>query len=192
MKPYRNLWMLTAVLLLSFGINAQSYKLNNEASNLIIDGTSNIHDWTIEAENTGGILITEFDDRKLEDIEKLEFTVKAKSLMSGKSGMDKNTYAALNTDEYENITYKLKKVNGINKISEDNFEVKTTGSLMIAGTTKDINLTFKLKNNNNELVLTGEHKINMTDFGVEAPTAMFGTIKTGEDVVVKFESHFKK
>ena len=192
MKPYRNLWMLTVVLLLSFGINAQSYKLNNEASNLLIDGTSNIHDWTIEAENTSGILITEFDDSKLEDIEKLEFTVKAKSLMSGKSGMDKNTYAALNTDEYENITYKLKKVNGINKISENNFEVKTTGSLMIAGTTKDINLNFKLNNNNNELVLTGEHKINMTNYGVEAPTAMFGTIKTGEDVTIKFESHFKK
>lgn len=192
MKPYRILWMLTVALLLSFGMNAQSYKLNNEASNLIIDGTSNIHDWTIEAENKEGILITEFDNGQLVDIEKLEFTVKAESLMSGKSGMDKNTYAALNTDEYKNITYKLKKVNGINQISGDNFEVKTTGSLMIAGTTKDINLNFKLKNSNNELVLTGEHKINMTNYGVEAPTAMFGTIKTGEDVVVKFESHFKK
>ena len=32
----------------------------------------------------------------------------------------------------------------------------------------------------------------MTDYKVEAPTAMFGTIKTGETVVVKFESHFNK
>ncbi len=191
MKPYRILWMLTVALLLSFGMKAQSYNLNNEASNLIIEGTSNIHDWTIKAKNKEGILITDFDNGQLKGIEKLEFTVKAKSLMSGKSGMDKNTYAALNTDVYKDITYKLKKVNEINQISGDDFEVKTTGSLMIAGTTKDINLNFKLKNSNNELVLTGEHKINMTNFGVEAPTAMFGTIKTGKDVVVKFESYFK-
>jgi len=192
MKPYSNFRILIAVLLLSFGVNAQSYKLNNEASDLKIDGTSNIHDWTINAENTSGVLTAEFDEGKLEEIEKLQFTVVSESLMSGKSGMDKNTYKALDTDKYKEITYNLKKVNAIEKISGDTYKVKSTGSLQIAGTKKNINLNFDLKSKNDQIILTGEHKLNMTDYGVEAPTAMFGTIKTGEEVVIKFETQFNK
>jgi polyisoprenoid-binding protein YceI len=192
MKAYSNLIMLTAVLLFSFGVNAQSYKLNNKASSVEIDGTSNIHDWTMKAENSGGVLTVDFDEGTLEKIEKLEFTVVAESLVSGKSGMDKNTYKALNTDKYKNITYNLKKVNGIEKLSGNNYKVKTTGSLMIAGVKKDINLNFDLNSSSDQLVLAGQYKLNMTDYGVEAPTAMFGTIKTGEEVVVKFETHFNK
>jgi len=192
MRPYSTLMMFAAILLLSIGVNAQSYQLNNEASSLHIDGTSNIHDWTIKAENTGGNLSLEFEDSSLEDIELLEFTVMAKSLMSGKSGMDKNTYKALNTNKHKQITFKLKDVQSIEKVSTGIYNVKTTGSLEIAGTKRDIKLNFKLKSSSNAITLTGEHKLNMTNFGVEAPTAMFGTITTGEDVVVKFESQFNK
>ena len=192
MKPYSNLWILTVVLLLGLGVNAQSYKLNNEASSLIIEGTSNIHDWTIEAENTSGILVTEFDENKLEEIEKLEFKVVSESLMSGKSGMDKNTYKALNTDKYKEISFRLKDVQSISKSSSDTYKVKASGTLEISGKQKNINLNFDLKSKNNQIILSGEHKLNMTDYGIEAPTAMFGTIKTGEEVLIKFESHFKK
>ena len=192
MKAYSTLIMLSAVLLFSFGVNAQSYNLNNKTSSLLIDGTSNIHDWTIEAENTGGVLTVGFDEGELEEIEKLEFTAVAESLVSGKSGMDKNTYKALNTDKYKNITYTLNKVNGIEKLSGNDYKVKTTGSLMIAGVKKDINLNFNLNCNSDQLVLKGQYKLNMTDFKIDPPTAMFGTIKTGEEVLIKFETHFNK
>ncbi|WP_299152730.1 YceI family protein [uncultured Christiangramia sp.] len=192
MKPYSILMKFVAIFLISTGVNAQSYQLNNEASTLNIDGTSNIHDWTIKAENTGGNLSLDFEDSSLEDIKQLEFTVMAKSLMSGKSGMDKNTYKALNTNKYKQISFKLKDVQSIEKVSTGIYNVKTTGSLEIAGTKRDIQLDFKLKFSSNAITLTGEHKLNMTSFGVEAPTAMFGTITTGEDVVVKFESQFNR
>lgn len=106
--------------------------------------------------------------------------------------MDKNTYKALDTDKHKNITYKLKKVNGIQKKSNDNYQVNTTGTLMIAGGKQDINLNFNLKTDTNKLVLKGDYKLNMSDYGVEAPTAMFGTIKTGEEVTIKFETQFIK
>ena len=192
MKPYKTFRMFIAVLLLSFGVNAQSYRLNNEASSLFIEGTSNIHDWTIEAKNTSGILTAEFEEAKLEEIDKLEFTVIVESLMSGKSGMDKNTYKALNNDKYKEITYKLKRVENIEKVSANTYKVKTIGSLMIAGGKQDIPLNFNLKTGANKLELEGEYKLNMTDYGVEAPTAMFGTITTGEDVIIKFETQFNK
>ena len=192
MKIHHKLGITAGLFLLSLGLNAQTYRLNNQASTLTIEGTSNIHDWTIEAEDSAGMLTAEFNADKLQEIGKLEITVIAESLMSGKSGMDKNTYKALNTDKYKEITYKLKDVKSIDKISANNYKVKTTGSLEIAGTKKDINLDFDLKSDSEQIVLIGEHRLNMTNYGVEAPTAMFGTIKTGEDVVVKFNSHFNK
>ncbi|GAA4307924.1 hypothetical protein GCM10023115_37660 [Pontixanthobacter gangjinensis] len=191
MKPYSNFKMIACVLLLSLGVNAQSYKLDNETSNLIIEGTSNIHDWTIEAENTSGNLTAEFEEGFLESISNLDFKVKTESLMSGKSGMDKNTYKALNTDKYKEIAFRLKDVQKIEKATADSYKVKAKGSLEISGTKKDIALDFDLKKNGNKIVLTGDHKLNMTDFGIEAPTALFGTITTDEDVIIKFESHFK-
>ena len=192
MKPYSKLIVLMAVLLFSFGVNAQSYKLNNKASSVLVDGTSNVHDWTIKGENTSGIITVKFDEGKLEQIDKLEFNVVAESLVSGKSAMDKNTFKALNTDAYKNITYKLEKVNSIEKSAGNNYKVKTTGCITLAGVKNIVNLNFDLSSASNQLVLKGEYKLNMNDYKIEAPTAMFGTIKTGENVVVKFESHFNK
>ncbi len=196
MKSYAKLKFLIVALVFGFGTNfytnAQTYKLNNKASKLIVDGTSNIHDWDIKAENCGGILTTEMDEGSLEEIENLEFSVKAESLKSGKSGMDKNTYKALNTNKYDKINFKLEKVNSLEKVSENTYKAKTTGTLEIAGAKKKINLSFDISLKSSEIILKGEYSLNMTDYGVEPPTAMFGTITTGETVKIKFESHFNK
>src|SRR5690606_8343444 len=76
---------------------AQTYNLNNASSTLKVEGTSNVHDWEIVAKEQQGKLIAEMDNGQLVKISQLDFTVKAESLKSGKSGMDKNTYKALNT-----------------------------------------------------------------------------------------------
>ena len=192
MKLYSSLRILIATLLISTGVNAQSYKLDNQSSSLTVDGTSNIHDWTIEAENTSGTIQLDFDEEKIDDIKNLEFTVRAESLMSGKSGMDKNTYKALNTDKHKSITYQLRKVNSIENTSGSTYKVSTTGNLTIAGAKKEINLNFNLKSDNRKIILSGEHKLNMTYYGIDPPTAMFGSIKTGDMVKIKFETQFIK
>ena len=87
---------------------------------------------------------------------------------------------------------KTKSIIIIEKLSNNTYNVKATGNLMIAGSKKDIQLQFSLKADSNKLLLSGLHEINMTNFGIEAPTAMFGTIKTGDKVTIKFETQFNK
>ncbi len=171
---------------------AQSYQLNNGISTLKVEGTSNIHDWEILAEKQQGNLVAEVEDGKLTKIQQLDFKVTAESLKSGKSSMDKNTYKALNTSKHKNITFKLTKVNRIDCPATNSCKVAATGNLTIAGNTKTINMDFDVKLYGTKIILAGSKTLKMTDYGVEPPKAMFGTITTGDEVVIKFESSFLK
>lgn len=196
MKPYSKLKFLIAVVLMgtavNFNLNAQNYKLNNEATKIIVEGTSNIHDWDLKAEKCSGELSLKTEEGKLQEIEKLNFSLAAESLKSGKSGMDKNTYKALKTENCKNIDFSLEKVNSLEQASAGIYNIKAAGTLQIAGVKKKISLNFKLDLNGNTVKLSGQHQLNMTDYKVDPPTAMFGTITTGETVTIKFETTFNK
>merc|ERR1712000_68435 len=116
----------------------------------------------------------------------LSFSVKAESLKSGKSGMDKNTYKALNTGKYKTIDFNLTSVSKIEKISENSFKAIVKGDLTISGSKKSISLTLNLKLDGSKLLVEGEKALKMTDFGIEPPKALLGTIKTGDAIKIVF------
>lgn len=195
MKTLKNIKLKCTLLMIIVTAQfstAQTFNLNNTGSTLKVEGTSNVHDWTVEAKDQKGKLVAEFADGQLVKINQLEFLVKAESLKSGKSGMDKNTYKALKTDSNQDITYKLNKVNNIDCITSGSCKVTTSGSLSIAGTTKPVDITFDAKVTGDKVTLTGSKSLKMTEFKVDPPTAMFGTITTGDQVTIKFQSTFSK
>lgn len=169
---------------------AQTYQLNNDVSTLKVEGTSNLHDWQIVAEKQQGKLMAEIVDGKVVKIQQLDFTVTAESLKSGKSAMDKNTYKALNTGKHKQIIFKLAKVNSIDCKKNNSCRISVTGNLTIAGITKPIDMAFEMKVYGTKLLLVGSKTLKMTDFGVDPPKAMFGTITTGDAIDIKFESSF--
>lgn len=195
MSTFKNLWIVTGTFLImvfSAPVMAQTFSLNNGASNLKVEGTSNLHDWEITAKEMQGNLKAQIENGQLVEINQLDFSVVAESLKSGKGGMDKNTYKALNTDKYKTINYELLKVNNLDCTSKTECKVTTTGYLTIAGTKKQVELVFDAKVTGDKVVLTGNKKIKMTDFKVDPPTAMFGTITTGDEVNVKFQAAYTK
>ena len=131
--------LLGSVLIMLFVVQvsvAQTYNLSNATSTLRVDGTSNLHDWDIKAENQKGKISVELDNGKVTKIQDLSFTVLTESLKSGKSGMDKNTHKALQANKHKEITFKLTNVKNIDCGSSGNCKVTVTGNLSIAGKTK--------------------------------------------------------
>jgi polyisoprenoid-binding protein YceI len=62
------------------------------------------------------------------------------------------------------------------------------GSLTIAGTEKTVNMDVVTKRlTDGSLRADGELALKMTDFGVKPPTALLGTLRTHDDVKVKFQ-----
>lgn len=190
MDSYKKLLKIILVGLLFFTTSnfiAQESKINLAESKLTVFGTSNLHDWDIVAKAMSGKANFNFDANVLKDIESLDFSVESEQLVSGKSGMDSNTFKALNSKKYKTINYKLTKIVKITKVSANTYTIEAQGDLTIAGTTKNITQVFTAVVSGKKVVLSGKTKITMTQYKITPPTALFGTIKTGPDVTVDFK-----
>ena len=182
---------LAILILIISGQNilAQNFKLDNERSNTTIYGTSSLHDWEESVgEQYGNITFKDFEHA---GISSLNFSVVSESLKSYKSGMDKNTYKALRTDKYKTIDFKMLELIKVKELSAGTYQVDVKGELTITGTTQIIDLPFKLWLSPNKITIEGQKKLKMTDYGIEPPKALLGTIKTGNEITVKFKSIFK-
>ena len=184
---FKNWFLLLMVIAPIYTVFGQDSKVVLAESKLAVNGTSNVHDWTIEAKAMNGKASVTLDAGDLKAIKSLDFSVEVEQLKSGKSGMDKNTFKALKSTSHKNISFKLVKVVKITTISDNNYTLETQGDLTIAGVTKRINQSFTTKLIAKKMVFTGKQKIDMTLYGVEPPKALMGTIKTGKDVTVDFK-----
>lgn len=162
------------------------YKLNLSNSSITIDGTSTIHDWTEVVEEFSGSINATVSNNKLEKISTSTLTIKVESIKSGKSGMDDNTYKALKSKKHPEISYQLKSYG----VQGD--KVHLTGNLTIAGVTKEVKFSANYSVVNGKLIFKGVHTFKMTDFEIDPPTAVMGTIKTGNQITVQFKLEYKK
>ena len=183
-------YVLIAFISVNTSLQAQRYALQKSTSQMEVLGTSNIHDWELTVEDIAGSMQVTETNNKLEGISKLHLAILAESLKSGKSGMDKNTFKALNTSAYKNLEYDLKKVESIKAKEDGNYVIQTTGYLMIAGVTKQVSIVFDANVMPGYITLTGNHVLNMTHYKIDPPKALFGTITTGEMVTVKYKTTF--
>lgn len=162
-------------LMLSLGLNAQQIK---GKSTLSISGTSTLHDWTM-ASSQGTLELT----LKSNTISSLEFSVIPTTLLSGHSAMDKNAWNALKSNT---ITFTSTSITFNGEV------YKAVGDLSIAGKSLHTEVSAIVIISDNTFIISGSKKISMKDFGVIPPTFMMGTIKTGNDIVVEFNSKLIK
>ncbi|MBU2913746.1 MULTISPECIES: YceI family protein [Reichenbachiella] len=156
-------------------------KLNKEKSSITIFGTSTVHDW----EST----VNTFDIRGDKDgnsIKNLKVTMVTKSIKSGKSIMDGKTYDALLEEDHPQITLQA------DQLTISDGKVTGSGKLALAGQTKTIAISGKvISDNNSQIHIQGANKIDMTQYGIEPPTAMFGSLITGDEVTIKYDIKFQ-
>lgn len=184
-KKFSKGFIFTTIFLFSISVTmAQSLSLNTSSSKLLIDGDSNIHKWTITGTKFTGQ--TNLADAKITALN-LKFPVDG--LKSGKDGMDENTCKALKSKEHPNITFELTEPS--TTLTATDAEIVLTGNLTISGFTKKISMKAKSSLKNGVLSLKASVPIKMTEYKVVPPTAVFGTIKTYDNLLIKSELEFK-
>ena len=168
----------------SFATAQKSYTLDSR-STFSVAGTSTLHDWEMKSTSGTGTATLNIANGKLTDIDALTVTLLAESVKSEKKSMDKVAYETLKTDKNKNIKYVLKSAEQVN---ETTWEL--TGTYTIAGVSKVYKTSVKTTVTKEGLNLQGTNKITFTDFGMKSPTAMLGTIRTGQDLTIKFNLNF--
>lgn len=166
---------------------AQPTKLAlNPGSSIWVEGTSNVHNW--KATSTA-------IDAKVEiagpvtpgaNVQSVTLTLPVTSLKSGKGGLDKNLYKALNAERYPTISYRMTRFES--KPDGEAFTAVVVGVLTVNGVDNEVELTTTMSTDSKGgLRAVGSTTFKMTEFGVKPVTALLGTIRTGDEVTVKFD-----
>lgn len=166
----------------------QTRQVVAEDSKLTVSGTSTLHDWTIDAERLEGKAKVALVNKVLE-LEALQFQVPVRSLKSGKGAMDSNTYDALEAKKHPTIQYQLTDVLDMQE-QADGYKIKAKGKLTIAGTTRPVVMQVNAKLQDG-VQFSGSIPLKMTDFNIDPPTALLGSIKTGDAITVAFNVNYQ-
>lgn len=135
-----------------------------------VDGTSTLHDWKMVSDKVSADF--ENDGSK---ITKLNVSVQIKTLKSGDEGLDEKAYETLKIDRNNIITF--------NFLNADIDKGTIQGVFKVLDKEQEETLTPEVLTLNQ---IKGSFKVKMTDFGLEVPSFMFGTIKAGDEVTVKY------
>ena len=101
--------------------------------------------------------------------------------------MDSNLYKALKADDTPEISYILGTFEVVPSAAKDSFTVKAVGALTIAGTEKTVNMDVTAaRQADGSILAEGALPLLMTDFGVNPPRALLGTLRTDNKITVKF------
>jgi len=188
-------YILKAILLLAFIVSStnsegESFVFDKENSSVKIKGTSTVHDWEMGLEkfDFNAAFITEGSVLKV--IDKVTFNCKSGDLKSDNSLMDKKTYAALKTVSFPEIKFSSTAISEIIPVNGGKFTGNMTGTLFLAGVSRSVSFPFSGVYNNtgnrNEISVNGSIELKMSDYNIIPPTALMGTLKTGEKVTVSF------
>jgi polyisoprenoid-binding protein YceI len=167
----------------SLTVQGQERYAQTGTNTISIEGTSTLHEWHMVSNEA--VYDAVFETNSLGEPVKLTTLVvsfPSESLKSGKAAMDKNAYNALKTDAHKQIAFQVvsSKIEGKN--------LQCTGKLKIAGTTRQVDLTVTYAIlPGGALQFKGSKKIVMTDYGVEPPSFMFGSVTTGDEITVSFD-----
>lgn len=194
MKSFMTLLLLSASVFFinAFPILQDEYTLSNDYT-FIIQGTSNLHDWTEKVQTASGVGVISLNKDGSFDVSSIRIKMNAYSIKSKEgSVMDNNTYKALKASVYPEIIFVLNApLISISSSAEKIISAK--GKLTVAGVTNSIDLNVHaFIKSPGVFVFEGIHTIKMTDYNISPPKALLGTLKTGDEISIQFKTSFTK
>ena len=168
-----------------------AYNLMGDKTEIQVTGTSSLHDWEMEVEGPSGSLVFNMNSNIPSGIRNLELTIRSDMIFSGKGIMDSKTRDALLAEKYPEITFRM---NEVIKFAFDagEFTGMIRGILFVAGVKQIISIPFSGTFSGDRIEVEGKRSLKMSDFDIDPPTAMLGTLKTGNEVEIIFNTTWNR
>lgn len=162
----------------------KTFVLSKE-QNFKVNGTSSIHKW--ELESTKGIGNAQFvlEQEEIKALNSFSITLQINSLSSNNKMMDKKVYETLRMKEDPNIYFDMEEM-----ISSSDKTISIHGKIKIAGAIQIIPIEIHYSISENTINLNGSIDLCFSQFNIDPPRAMFGTIKTGDEFSISYTINF--
>ncbi len=178
--------LLVAIFVLSAVVlTAQNGYQIGSNQEFMVSGTSTLHDWDMVSDGANGQAIFLVENGEILEIQYLFVELPVKSLKSGNSRMDRTAYNAIDADKHNYVHFQL---TGVRNITPR--QILADGNLTIAGATHPVTLRTNYTVNGSSVQFSGAQKITFSQFDVRPPTAMFGTVRTGDELNIAFDVSF--
>lgn len=185
--------LMSLLFLMVVGVNAQT-KYTAKSYDVLIAGTSNVHDWTSKVTTVNVTGDFEIVNGAFNKLNSAVVTAQAKSIKSTKNSdlMDDRTYSTIKADKNPTIAYVCTKLLATQKNGAETL-VTVLGNLTIAGVTKPAELVLHFKSTPaGDLQVTGSKKLLLSDHDIKAPSFMLGAMKVGNEITITFDVVLKK
>jgi polyisoprenoid-binding protein YceI len=169
------------------------YRLNSsKQTSMNLSGTTPVKNWTMTANGLSGEAKICFLKGGLVDVESLIFKLPVYNLKGEVKAMDEDAYEALKADRHKEIIFKLID-SKVSSQSNSHYLVEARGTLTVAGVTKPVTLRMNATIDRDGTVsFTGSQILKMSDYDVERPSLLFGTIKAGNEMTLTYKLNFTK
>lgn len=186
---------LTAILLLApattaLSQSAQSQSMNayvtSEDSRMWVGGTSTLHDWECPVNDFSAEIRAAEDGESLASIGAIVVTANVEAIECEKSKMNRKLQDALESDDFPEVVFEAESAEIL--AGDEGPSASAAGTLTMAGETRDLSVDATItRTEDGQLLLTGRAPILLSNFDIDPPSALLGTIKTGDEVFVRFE-----
>ena len=194
--PWLSLRIILPTLALSLALPVIGWRSANEIltlqpeSRLWVDGTSSLKSWSCKAGEVNAIVdATPNGVAQValgeKGVRAVRVTVPAAKMECGNGTMNEHMLKALKVGEHKTIEFKMASYD----VSRGAEGVAGTlkGTLSLGGVEKQIAIPATGKSEGDALRVTGSYPLKMTEYDLKPPKLMFGRIKVGETVTVKFD-----
>ena len=190
--------LFVALLFVTGMASAQDITLQaTESSSMIIDGDSNVHNWEAEVTQVNGTLVLQNiesvnpDSLTPESFKSLTLTIPVDGIDADSRGLRKNIHKYMEKDDHPNVTFELIDVSEVAN-QNGSLMISGTGTITAIGSEYDVEMQVTATVQNGGIHITGEQDLLMTDFGIDPPTAVFGTIRSADEVIIKLDVTFSR
>jgi hypothetical protein len=163
--------------------SAQELNVSSKSISIKVSGTSTLHSWEmLSAQGECRARVITGSTGRPEHVSQLNFNTPVMALHSTHPAMDKSALGALRSDRFPMISWTM----GEAVVASDGV-VTGKGILTIAGVSRPEAMAGVIRGSANDgFMMTGTKKIHLRDFSVVPPAALFGLVKSGEDIVLEY------
>ncbi len=172
--------------------DAARFFIDNGQSSMSIEGGSTVGSWDADVQ----IINAEFSI----DLEALEsngsnpstvfqlgsFTVPVENIDGDGRRLTRNIHNYLNKDDHPEITFTMNSSEIVEK-GENGYKVEVNGVINAAGKDHEVVFTADvMPTENGGFLINGKLPLKFSDFNIDRPSAMLGTVRADEDIEIHY------